>query len=178
MKAIALFLRVCAVLCFLLAPGLALADSAAAPAQPATAARSTGLPLPRFVSLKSGKAYMRTGPDLRYPIKWVYQRAGMPVEITQEYDVWRKIRDFEGDEGWVHQSMLSGERHVIVVGKDLALMRDSVSDNGRLVARLEPGVIATVGKCNRQSCQIDTGDYQGWVTRKYLWGIYANENLN
>ncbi len=78
---------------------------------------SSGLPIPRFVTLASEKVFVRTGPALRYPIKWVYQRSNLPVEIVQEFDTWRKIRDMDGDDGWVHQSLLSGDRYGIVKGE-------------------------------------------------------------
>ena len=76
-------------------------------AQDSSGFRSTALPLPRFAALKSDKVYARAGPDQRYPVTWVYQKTGLPVEITQEYDAWRKIRDVDGGEGWVHKSLLS-----------------------------------------------------------------------
>ncbi len=140
--------------------------------------RSTDLPLPRFVSLKADKVYVRTGPALRYPIKWIYKRENMPVEIIQEFDTWRKIRDFEGEESWIHQAMLSGERTVMVMTDDLVPMRESDGGQGRMIARLEPRVIASLERCGRNWCRIDTGGYKGWVERKSLWGIYEGEDLH
>src|SRR5258706_546116 len=83
-----------------------------------SAANAASLPLPRFVSLKSEEANVRTGPGTRYPIQWVYHRAGMPVEIVEEYDLWRKIRDVEGTTGWVHKTMLAGNRTALIKGKE------------------------------------------------------------
>lgn len=140
--------------------------------------RATGLPLPRFVSLKSDKIYVRTGPALRYPIKWVYKRENMPVEITQEFDNWRKIRDFEGEEGWVHQSLLSGERTALIQGSDLVAMREAPEPVARLTARLEPRVVARVDKCIPSWCRLDAGGFEGWVERNSLWGIYPAEEFN
>lgn len=155
----------------LLQPVLAADDAAGLP-------RATALPLPRFVSLKADKVYIRTGPSLHYPIKWIYKREGMPVEITQEFDAWRKIRDAEGDEGWVHQSLLSGERTVMVSAPDLVPMREDARDGARMTARLEPRVIAHVEKCSGAWCRVATGGYKGWIERNSLWGIYATEELN
>ncbi len=140
--------------------------------------RSTDLPLPRFVSLKSDRVYVRTGPAQRYPIRWVYERQGLPVEITQEFESWRKIRDSEGEEGWIHQSMLSGERSVLITGDDLVTMRAEDRPQAPLVARVEPRVIARVEKCTPVNCRIEAGGFRGWVQRNFLWGIYANEEFN
>src|ERR1700745_1267941 len=79
-------------------------------------AAEKGLPVPRFVTLRSDQVNVRTGPGERYPIEWVFTRKGMPVEILAEFDVWRKIRDWQGTEGWVHQRMVTGNRAVIVKG--------------------------------------------------------------
>lgn len=140
--------------------------------------RSTNLPLPRYVSLRSDKVYARTGPALRYPIKWVYQREEMPVEIIQEYDSWRKIRDVSGEKGWIHNSLLTGERTVLIQADGLVAMHEGFSKNAHLVARLEPNVIARIKKCTDEWCRIEAGGYDGWVKRNFLWGIYENEFLN
>lgn len=158
---------------------LAFAAYPAAHAQEAVPGfRSTELPLPRYVSIRSDKAYARAGPALRYPIKWIYKRDGLPVEIVQEFDNWRKIRDFEGEEGWVHMSLLSGERTALVMGDALVSMREGFSQNARLVARIEPMVVASLEKCSEGWCRIEAGGYRGWVQRNSLWGIYENEELN
>lgn len=135
-------------------------------------------PVPRFVSVKSDKAYVRAGPGQTYPIKWVYSREGIPVEVVQEYDTWRKIRDFDGEEGWMHSSLLTGERHVIVKGTDTVALRDRVGVDGRIRARLEPRVIAKLDECANGWCLIDAQGYEGWIERNLLWGIYDTEELN
>lgn len=140
--------------------------------------RATDLPLPRYVTIRSDKAYVRSGPALRYPIKWVYKRKGFPVEIVQEFDHWRKIRDFDGEEGWVHKSLMSGERSVIIMGEDLVEMREGFSQDARLVAKLEPNVIASLEKCIDDWCYLAVEGYSGWVERNLLWGIYAREKLD
>jgi SH3-like domain-containing protein len=140
--------------------------------------RSTELPLPRFVSLRSGKVYARSGPALRYPIKWVYRHQDMPIEIIQEYDNWRKVRDVSGDEGWIHFSLLTGERTVLIKADNLVPMREGFSNNARVVARLEPNVIASIKKCADGWCKVEADGYHGWIERNYLWGIYEDEFLN
>src|SRR5579872_1021736 len=84
---------------------------------------TSGLPVPRFVSLKSDEVNVRTGPGTRYPIQWVYRRAGLPVEVIEEYDVWRKIRDSEGTAGWVHKTMIDGKRNIMIRAKDPRVVR-------------------------------------------------------
>jgi SH3-like domain-containing protein len=153
-------------------------------AAPATAAingsaiKTSGLPLPRFVSLKSDKVYVRTGPSVRYPIRWIYQKADLPVEIVEEFDTWRKIRDSQGEGGWVSQTLLSGERTALVKGADLAPVREDPAAESRMLARFESGVIANIDQCEAAWCRVSAGGYKGWIERNSLWGIYENEELN
>jgi SH3-like domain-containing protein len=148
----------------------------AAPVNPAM--HPTGLPLPRFASLKADKAYVRSGPGMQYPFEWVYQREGLPVEIVQEYEQWRKIRDADGSEGWINALLLSGKRTALVRGESLADMVESTASGARVIARLEPGVLVNLNKCTNMLCQVSTGGYTGWVSRISIWGIYAREELN
>ena len=141
--------------------------------------RATNLPLPRFVSIASNEVNVRSGPALRYPIKWIFQKRGLPVEIIQEFDHWRKIRDHEGEEGWVHKSLLSGRRSVIIDDSGLVEMYDRTGNRKRLVARLEPGVVARAIQCIEEGwCEIEKDGYSGWVDRNFLWGIYEREIFN
>lgn len=134
------------------------------------------LPLPRFVSIKSAEANMRTGPGKRYPIKWLITRKNLPVEITSEFEQWRKIRDMAGDEGWIHQSMLSSSRFGIIQTGPVTLHRtDSVSS--RPVAKLDTGVIAKLKACEKDWCEVEVGEISGWTPRGELWGIYPQEVL-
>jgi SH3-like domain-containing protein len=139
---------------------------------------SSGLPIPRYVSIASEKVFVRTGPALRYPIKWIYQRNKMPVEVIQEFDTWRKVRDIDGDDGWVHQSLLSGERNVIIKGeRNLPVYREP-TDNSRMMVLLEPGVIAKAVQCKGLWCQVTAQGYRGYAERKFLWGIYESEDFD
>src|SRR5215510_12751233 len=111
----------------------------------------TKLPIPRFVSLRSGEVNLRTGPGTNYPVDWVFVRRGLPVEIIAEFDVWRKIRDWQGTVGWVHQSMLDGKRTARVTGADREL-RTEPAESAGVVARLAPGVIGRLLECNPAWC--------------------------
>lgn len=134
----------------------------------------TGLPVPRFVSLRSDEVNVRTGPGMRYPVEWVFLRKDIPVEITAEYDTWRRIRDWEGAEGWVHQSMLSGRRSVVVTGEVRSLRR-SPALGSPSVARVEPGVVGNLNRCREAWCEIDVRGYEGWLERGEFWGVYPGE---
>lgn len=143
-----------------------------------SAFRSTQLPLPRFVSLGSQKIFVRAGPGVRYPIKWVYERESFPVEIVLEYEVWRKIRDIDGEEGWVHQSLVSGKRFGLMKAAEPALIRSRPDEGGRPMARLEPMAQFAINECQPGWCKVSAQGYSGWLTRKDIWGIYENENFD
>lgn len=144
-------------------------------AAPALAAGGSGLPLPRFVTLKSDETNVRTGPGTRYPIQWVYHRAGMPVEITEEYDFWRKIRDIEGTTGWVHKTLLDGRRGVIISGKEPRIIRRDADVEAKPILKVEPMVTARVMECKPDWCRIQVEGRKGWIEKKYLWGVYEEE---
>jgi SH3-like domain-containing protein len=136
----------------------------------------TSLPVPRFVSLHADRVNLRTGPGDRYPIEWVFTRKEMPVEITGQLEHWRRIRDWEGATGWVHERMLSGKRAVIVKGGVRPLFRQPEPD-AAVVARAEPGVIGRLVECRNAWCKIETGDVSGWVRRSDVWGVYPDETV-
>jgi len=140
------------------------------------AAETSGLPLPRFASLRSDEVNLRTGPGQRYPIDWTYTRKDVPIEIIAEFDVWRKIRDWQGTEGWVHQGMLSGRRAMIVVGTARPL-RSSDSDASDQLAMVEPGVFGRLLHCprNKEFCKVSIGTTEGWLRRDEIWGVYRSE---
>ena len=130
--------------------------------------------LPRFVSLKSNEINERVGPGPNYPVEWMYVKAGIPVEVTAEFDNWRKIRDKDGTEGWVHQSMLSSKRHGIIQGAE-TLIYSAEDTNSRPLVRLEPGVLVEILKCREDWCQVRVFEFKGWVQRSFIWGIYPKE---
>jgi len=151
---------------------------AAAPADPVGSV--TGLPLPRYASLKTDRVNLREGPSKDHPTKWVFQRAGLPVEITAEFEIWRKVRDSEGADGWVLHSLLSGRRTGLVgVGKKGQVFKiyTQPRTNGDVAATLQSGVIANVRACDGAWCLIDGDGYKGYIEQVALWGVYPNEKI-
>jgi len=142
----------------------------------ASAAETSGLPLPRFVSLRSDEVNLRTGPGARYPVDWIYTRRDLPVEVIAEFEAWRKIRDWQGAEGWVHQSMLSARRMVVVIGPQRHL-RAEPDDKAPSLALVESNVMGRLLSCPRAKayCKIDVNNIQGWLKRDEFWGVYAGE---
>jgi SH3-like domain-containing protein len=163
--------------------GLALAVMGAVPfaaAQELPAGSSSGLPVPRFVSLKPDKVNVRAGPTRNHDVAWQFTRSGLPVEITAESDNWRRIRDWEGSEGWVYHSLLSGRRTAMVISKhkdELVPLFGSADDHGAVLARLQPGVQASVRKCTGKWCHIGGSGFDGWIAQERLWGVYPNETV-
>lgn len=140
--------------------------------------QGSGLPLPRFVSMRAAEINLRTGPGVQYPIEWVYRRQHLPVEIIAEFRTWRKIRDWQGAQGWIHQGMLTGQRYVIVTGA-LRTLRSEPDTKSQPVAKLEKGVIARLRRCPASGawCQIEVGNHKGWLRIVEFWGSYPNEVL-
>ena len=145
-----------------------------------TAGTVSGLPVPRFVSLKADKVNMHIGPAKHYEVKWLYQRAGLPVEITAEFENWRRIRDSDGTEGWVYHSLLSGRRTGVVTAKskdELIALYDTPDAKGSVTAQLQPGVLGSVKRCNVAWCRMTGQGFDGWVRQERLWGVYPNEKV-
>jgi len=137
---------------------------------------ATNLPLPRYAALRSDEVNLRTGPGTRYPIEWVYKRRELPVEIQREFEVWRLVQDPDGIKGWVHSATLTGRRSFIVTGADAALRRDA-QDGAAPVAILKPGVVGHIRACQANSdwCQVQVGDYRGYLKRSQFWGALPGE---
>lgn len=162
-------------------PAAAQPDSAATPAQ----GTASGLPLPRYVSLKADRVNLRAGPGTDYPTTWVYRQAGLPLEVVKEFEGWRQVRDSEGTTGWVLQSFLSGRRTALVAPWDAKAdakpeqipIRYSDSERSSPVVYVEPGVIANVQSCDSRWCQVSIESYRGYLLQKQLWGVYPNEIL-
>lgn len=170
-----------AVVVMLLFGEIILAGAGAAMAQGPTKGAS-GLPLPRFVSLKSARVNLRIGPSTDYATSWMYTRAGLPVEIIQEYDNWRRIRDSDGTEGWVNQTLLSGERTALAApwmkGKGDTIyvnIRQEAQTSASIVAKLQPGVLIKVLECTGTWCRVEVDGTKGWVTQTEIWGAYPGE---
>lgn len=158
----------------------ALADSTET-AAPAVILRSTGpvtgLPLPRFVSLKTSEGNARRGPGLDHRIDWVFTRPGMPLRITAEYEHWRRVEDAEGAGGWVHYSLLSGNRTVLVI-EDLAAIHARPDPRSDVVARAEIGVVAAILECLPDWCRISREGQRGWMAKTSIWGVGADETID
>jgi SH3-like domain-containing protein len=155
----------------ILAPRAAVAD----PVGPVTK-----LPLPRFASLKTDRVNLREGPSKDHATKWVYERAGLPVEITAEFEIWRKVRDSEGVEGWVLHSLLSGRRTALVTpnkkGENSKLYARA-SASADLAATLQSGVIVNIRNCDGAWCLVDGDGFKGYMEQEKLWGVYPDEKI-
>ncbi len=133
----------------------------------------TNLPLPRFVSLKASESNVRRGPSLSHRIDWVFQRREMPLRVVAEYGHWRRVLDRDDQGGWVHYTMLSGIRTVIVEDQVTLYKRPDLESFE--VAEVHSGVIARLGECELDWCKVNAGGYRGWVEKSHLWGVTAEE---
>lgn len=136
----------------------------------------TNLPLPRFVTLKSGDGNARRGPGLTHRIDWVFVKSGMPLLLTAEYENWRRVEDAEGLGGWVHYSLLSGTRSVLV-SQDMAEFRSQPDGASDVMFQAERGVLGKLLECNLTWCRVNTNGEKGWVLKSALWGVNPDEIL-
>lgn len=138
----------------------------------------SGLPLPRFVSLRAGEVNLRTGPGVQYPVEWVYRKSSLPLEVIAEYKTWRKVRDWDGAQGWVHQTMLSAKRTFIVTGATRTVI-NSPERTGRPVARVQAGVTGQLSTCPAASdyCRVEVEGFEGWLARSDFWGVLKGEAI-
>jgi SH3-like domain-containing protein len=141
---------------------------------------ASGLPVPRFVSLKSDRVNVREGPSKDHRTLWVFQRAGLPVEITAEFEIWRKIRDSEGAEGWVLHSLLSGRRTALIMPwkKEIdSILYSKASADSAPAAKLQPNVLANVKRCDGTWCHVWGEGFDGYIQQSKLWGVYPHEKI-
>ncbi|MDQ0438708.1 SH3-like domain-containing protein [Kaistia dalseonensis] len=147
----------------------------------ATKLGPSGLPLPRFVSLKAGRVNVRVGPGQDYRVSWVFTRSGLPVEVVQEFDTWRRIRDSDGTEGWVFHSLLVSKRTAVVApwetGDPLPI-RAEPNDAAEITAYLQPKVVGTVTACENGWCRLVDSRFRGWIRQDRLWGVYPDETID
>lgn len=134
----------------------------------------SGLPLPRYVTLAAERANLRTGPGRRYPILWVYVRTGLPLEITAEYGNWRRVRDWEGAEGWMHAALLSGARSALVTGATRPLLRRPEA-GAAVLLHAEAGVSGPLEECRPGWCRMRLAGREAWIRRDFIWGVRAGE---
>lgn len=157
--------------------GASVAPVATAQTPPPTVGSDSGLPLPRYVSLKTSEARARRGPSLTHRVDWLYTRRDLPLRVTGEYEHWRRVEDAEGQGGWIYYTLLSGVR-TVVVQQDLIPMRANPQPNSHEVARLEAGVVAHIMECAPQWCRLSIDGTRGWVERSALWGLDPDEVLD
>jgi len=154
--------------------------SAVGPTRAGSDAMTSGLPVPRFVSIKADRVNVRRGPDKDHDVSFIYTRVGWPVEITAEFENWRRIRDSDGSEGWVYHSLLSGKRTASVqmkVKTDMAPLHAKPDPSSAVTAELQIGVLGAVKACTGTWCHIVGDKFDGWVDQNDLWGVYPNEKF-
>ena len=134
----------------------------------------TNLPLPRYVSLKGNEGNARRGPSLSHRIDWVFRHAGMPLRVVAEFGHWRRVEDRDGAGGWIHYSLLSGVRTVIVE-RDMTELLSRPEDGADVMARAQAGAIVRLGECNPDWCRVSGGGQRGWVPKSTIWGVDAAE---
>lgn len=139
---------------------------------------STGLPVPRFVSLRSDEVNVRAGPGFQYPVNWVYQRKGLPIEIIGEFNVWRHILAPDGGTGWVHEATIRAQRGFYVTATE-APMRSSPNSGASVVAYLKHGVSGFLMRCTATSayCKVATEFHTGYIARSDFWGAFPGETV-
>lgn len=142
----------------------------------------SGLPLPRFVSLKAKRVNLRVGPGRDYAVDWLYLKPGLPMEIIQEYDNWRRVRDADGTEGWIYQSLLSGRRTAVVApwkrrSNPMVELFAERSAGARQIAKMQPGVIGMLHSCDGNWCEMSVSGHRGWILQSKLWGAYPDETV-
>jgi SH3-like domain-containing protein len=144
----------------------------------------SGMPLPRFVSLKSDRVNLRQGPGTEYPTAWVFRRVGLPVEVINEFEGWRQVRDAEGTTGWVASTLLSGRRTAVVLPWEVrpgradptvAVLRNDDSEASKAVAQVEAGVLANIISCDGRWCRVSVDGFRGYIEQSKLWGAYQGE---
>jgi len=148
--------------------------------QPQRETGPSGLPVPRFVSLKRSKVNVRRGPSSEHKIAWVFHLKGLPVEIVAEFEHWRRVRDSDGQEGWIYHTLLAGKRTITVApwrkGVAVNLLESPVISSG-IIANVSAGAIGQIEKCTGNWCQVNLSGYQGWINQSMLWGVYPDEKL-
>ena len=138
----------------------------------------TGLELPRFVSLKSNDVNLRVGPSINYPIKIKYIEKNLPVEVIDEFDAWRKIKDYDDHVGWLHKSLIKGDRFILTVTKKENKKNIYNRPNGKIIGIVNNNNILSLEKCLVNWCYITHDNLRGWLSKEFIWGVYKEEIYN
>jgi SH3-like domain-containing protein len=163
-------MRIFVAICFAVTVAILLAGNA----QAETRGSVTNLPIPRYVSLKTTEGNVRRGPSLTHKIDWVFQRRDMPLQVTGEFGHWRRVQDRDGQGGWIHFSLLSGNRTVII-DRDLTPLHVKPDNAAEVNAYAEAGVVAELGSCGPEWCRVSAGGQRGWAHKEALWGVGLEE---
>ena len=128
----------------------------------------------RYVSQRTDKAYLREGPTYAHKVLWVYRHRGYPFAVIAQFDIWRRVQAVDGTVGWMSASMLTDQRTVLITGKGRAQVR-AAADGGKVVALADPGAIAGLKACTRDTCRVHGAQIDGWIAKSRIWGVGANE---
>jgi len=139
--------------------------------------QETGLEIPRYVSLKSNDANIRVGPSKNYPIEIKYIKKNYPLKVLEEYEEWRKVEDFQKNIGWIHKSLISGNRTGIVLSENNFINIFNTND-GEIIGSIGNGNIITIIKCKIDWCLAVASIYKGWIQKKNIWGVENKEEIN
>ena len=139
--------------------------------------RGSGLPVPRYVTLKFDEANLRAGPGREYPVLWQYQKAGLPLLVDAEFGIWRKVIDHDGTAGWMHGSVLS-LRRMALVQKNMAKIHASPDETSNVIALAERLALMELQSCPKAWCRVANNDVRGWIKRQAIWGLLETESLD
>lgn len=139
--------------------------------------RGSGLPVPRFVTLKFDEANLRAGPGREYPVLWQYRQAGLPLMVDAEFGIWRKVVDHDGTAGWMHGSVLS-LRRMALVQTNMAKIYADPDEASDVIALAERLALMELQSCPKAWCHVASDDVRGWIKRQVVWGVLENESLD
>ena len=122
-----------------------------------------------FLSLKNNEVNLRQGPSFEYPVRFIYKKKYLPVEILDKSETWKKIKDFENNSGWIHASQLSKKKSAICQ-KNNSVLYKKPTIFSKPIAKLEIGRLVLIKKCKLKWCKISSGNFGGWIYKNSLWG--------
>ena len=139
--------------------------------------RGSGLPVPRYVTLKFDEANLRAGPGREYPVLWQYRKAGLPLLVDAEFGIWRKVIDHDGTAGWMHGSVLS-LRRMALVQNNMSKIHASPDETSNVIALAERLALMELQSCPKTGCHVANNDVRGWIKRQAVWGLLETESLD